>query len=79
MKKPTTAGPGGAASPASAASLGAAASPGSAAGPDGEDATRDGSDHAAGAAGEDLNATLARTIWQFIAEVSKSEAVPSAT
>lgn len=75
MKKPTTAGPGSAASPASAASLGTAASPGSAAGPDGEDATRDGSDQAAG---EDLNATLARTIWQFIAEVSKSEAVPSA-
>jgi hypothetical protein len=69
VKKPSTAGPGSAASP------GSAAGPGDAAGPDEDNAARDDSDQAGC---DDLNATLARAIWQFIAEVSQPGAVPSA-
>jgi hypothetical protein len=69
MKKPSTTSPGGAVSPESAVS------PGGAAGPDEENVARGGS---AQAGGDEMNATLARAIWQFIAEVSKAGTVSSA-
>jgi hypothetical protein len=75
MKKPSTTGPGGAVSPGSAVGPGEAVSPGNTAGPGEEDATRGGSDQAGG---DELNATLARAIWQFIAEVSRTGTVSSA-